>query len=263
MVLTMKLLQREMGVTEVLLCVDSQAAILAAAGNNSRPGHHILDKFHCQQWALSKLHNNMAILIRWTPGHCDIVGNEAADKAAQKATEGDTTPINQLPKSLRERMPYSKTALRQAFHTKLKEMAADLWKRSPRYQRTNDIVPELPRASYFKSIACLPRKHTSIITQIITGHAPLNKHLHHINKVDTPTCPACHEHDETITHFVLHCQAHRAARRLLMDEIPDEEQNLKGLLATHKNRKHLLNFVARTTRFRSVYGKIMELPDQE
>ena len=160
-------------------------------------------------------------------------------------------------------LPHSKSALRQAFHTKMKRMAAELWQHSPRYQRTNQIVPGLPRASYFKSIARLPRKQTSIVTQLITGHAPLNKHLHRIGKADLPVCPSCHEHEETIPHFILHCPAHQAIRRLMMDQVPDEERNLTGLLATHSNRKHLLNFVARTTRFRSVFGHITELPDQE
>ena len=160
-------------------------------------------------------------------------------------------------------LPHSKSALRQAFHTKMKRMAAELWQHSPRYQRTNQIVPGLPRASYFKSIARLPRKQTSIVTQLITGHAPLNKHLHRIGKADLPVCPSCHEHEETIPHFILHCPAHQAIRRLMMDQVPDEERNLTGLFATHSNRKHLLNFVARTTRFRSVFGHITELPDQE
>ena len=134
-------------------------------------------KFVLQE-ALTKKHDHMAMLVRWTPGHRDIAGNEAADEAARKATEGDTSPNDRLPKFLRERMPHSRSALRQAFHAKLKTMATNVWKRSPRYQRTNQNVPDLPRASYFKSIARLPRKHTSIITQLITGHAPLSKHLH-------------------------------------------------------------------------------------
>ena len=46
-------------------------------------------------------------------------------------------------------------------------------------------------------------------------------------------------------------------------QVPDEEQNITGLLATHSTRKHLLNFVARTTRLHSVLGHITELPDQE
>ena len=49
----------------------------------------------------------------------------------------------------------------------------------------------------------------------------------------------------------------------MMNEVPDDEQNLAGLLAIHKNCKQLLNFVARTGRFCSLYGSIAELPDQE
>lgn len=187
------------------------------------------------------------MLIRWTPGHRNIAGNEAADTAAWKATEGDTSTLRQLPKYLHTQLPDSRSAVQQAFNAKLKHLAAKLWERSPRYQRTNLIVPDLPRASYFNSIAKLPRKHTSIITQLITGHAPLNKHLHRIGKVDSATCPCCHEHDETITHFLLHCPVHRHARALMMAEIADNEQN----------------FVAQTTRFRAAFGTLAQLPAQE
>jgi len=264
LVLGMELLRREREVTEVSICVDSQAAIWAAMGNKTGPGHYILDEFHRQQEELSDVHNRMAILVRWTPGHREIVGNEAADEAARRATEGDETPNTQLPDFLQAGpLPHSKAALRQTFHAKMKQMAAELWKRSPRYQRTNQIVPDLPRASYFKSIARLPRKQTSIITQLITGHAPLNKHLHRIGKSASPMCSSCHEHEETVSHFLLYCPAHQATRRLMMEKIPDEERNLKGLLATDGNRKQLLNFVAQTTRFRSVFGHIAELPDQD
>ena len=68
-------------------------------------------------------------------------------------------------------------------------------------------------------------KKTSIVTQLITGHAPLNKHLHRIGKAGLPLCPSCHEHEETIPHFILHCPAHQAIRRLMMDQVPNEERS--------------------------------------
>ncbi|KAF8231877.1 hypothetical protein L208DRAFT_1466842 [Tricholoma matsutake] len=52
------------------------------------------------------------------------------------------------------------------------------------------------------------RKHTSLLLQLRTGHIPLNKHLHWIQKAELPTCPCCHHHDETVAHYVLHCPAH-------------------------------------------------------
>ena len=115
----MELLRWERG---VLICVDSQAAILAATGNKPEPGHYILDWFHRQQEALTKKHDHMAMLMRWAPGHHDIEGNEAADEAVK----GDTTPNDRLPKFLRERMPHRRSALRQAVHAKLKTMETNL-----------------------------------------------------------------------------------------------------------------------------------------
>ena len=96
LILGMELLWLEKGVREVSFCVDSQAAIFAATGNKSTLGHYILDEFHGQQ-ALTRIHNNMVILMWWTPGHRDIAGNETADEAAWKAAEGDTTPNDELP----------------------------------------------------------------------------------------------------------------------------------------------------------------------
>jgi hypothetical protein len=49
----------------------------------------------------------------------------------------------------------------------------------------------------------------------------------------------------------------------MMAEISDNEQNLAGLFATHKNRKQLLNFVSQTTRFRAVFGTLTQLQEQD
>jgi len=49
----------------------------------------------------------------------------------------------------------------------------------------------------------------------------------------------------------------------MMAEILDEEQNLAGLFATHRNRKQLLNFVSSTTRFWAVFGTLAQLQEQD
>ena len=135
-------------------------------------------------------------------------------------------------------------------------MAIAAWKRSTRYARINYLVPDLPRQNYFMAIAKLSRKHTSIITQLVTGHIPLAKHLHRINKADSPICPCCHEHEETVSHFILHCPTHRTARATLFEGTSHAERNLPQLLSTDKARSRLLNFIAHTTHLRSVFGDV-------
>jgi ribonuclease HI len=76
LVLGLELLRGERDVTEVLICVDSQAAVRAAVGNRPGPGHYILDEFHRLQQELTDVHSNMAMTIQWTPGHRDIIGND-------------------------------------------------------------------------------------------------------------------------------------------------------------------------------------------
>ncbi|KAL4061773.1 hypothetical protein J3A83DRAFT_4117647 [Scleroderma citrinum] len=47
------------------------------------------------------------------------------------------------------------------------------------------------------------------------GHVPLNHHLTCIKKVDSPSCPGCDTHFETVYHYLLICPAYRFARCML------------------------------------------------
>ena len=47
---------------------------------------------------------------------------------------------------------------------------------------------------------------------IITGHIGLNKHLHRINRSDTPNCPNCIDTEETVAHYIGQCPAYSRMR---------------------------------------------------
>ena len=218
-----------------------------------------MDALHADLAVLRRRHRHLQLLIRWVPGHVDVAGNEAADKAARAAAAGDTSSLHRLPKLLRSPLPHSKAAARQRYRASIKRAGRKVWSRSPRHERTNLLAPDILLSSYQHALSSLPRKHTSLITQLITGHIPLAAFLHKIGAEDSPICPCCREGPETIAHFIIHCPVHRLARTAMFAGLHASSHNLTTLLSSTQNHPRLLTFIARTDRLRSVYGRIAEI----
>ena len=64
---------------------------------------------------------------------------------------------------------------------------------------------------------------------IITGHIGLNKHLHRINRSDTPNCPNCIDTEETVAHYIGQCPAYS---RMRGDTLAAHLQKAENLLGT-------------------------------
>ncbi|KDQ22207.1 hypothetical protein PLEOSDRAFT_1024267, partial [Pleurotus ostreatus PC15] len=97
----------------------------------------------------------------------------------------------------------------------LKKRARKGWKLSERYGRMVELGLGRTSTGHKKAVASMTRRQASIITQLLTGHAPLNKHLHKIGAVPSPMCSACSLYEETVTHYLAKCTAHRVAREAL------------------------------------------------
>lgn len=89
MLLALKLLRKEAKVMgTVTLGVDCQEAIAATRLPKSAPWKYPWDDFHRELDLLTRQHQKMTLLARWTPGHVGISGNCMADKEAKKAARG-------------------------------------------------------------------------------------------------------------------------------------------------------------------------------
>jgi len=262
LVLGLECLREELEVEGFMpMGVDCHAAIKATGLLRPAPSHHIFDMFHKRLDMVLRRHDGMELLIRWTPGHIDIAGNERADEEAKKAAQEGSSPHRELPAPLRKSLPRSKSAAIAAFNKKLTVSAHREWEKSPRYARIKDIDPTLPSPKFMKLIAPLPRKNAALLLQLRSRHIPLAAYLYRINKATSPTCPCCNHGDETVHHYLLECQAHRAARREMHRAGGRDTAQITKLLSKPGLLPHLFRFIGQTERFRSVFGEIPILDD--
>ena len=160
------------------------------------------------------------------------------------------SPCDQLPPSLRDGLPAGASAIKEAYKTVLKEQHTALFKASPRYSKLAEVDTSMPSAKYKKLTKELSRRSTSVLTQLRTGHAPLNFRLHRIGMWETPFCAHCKTQRETVFHYAMGCSAYREHRDAIRNLIPQEMFTFSNLLSHPECVPGLLEYVYRTNRLR-------------
>jgi hypothetical protein len=122
-----------------------------------------------------------------------IAGNERADVEAKKAAQDrDSSAKRGLPPGIRGALPWSRSATKQhLIMVELKDTVRRKWETSKRYEHMMQYDTKLLKGSYLATVDCLPRSLAVLLIQLRTGHVPLAKHLHKIQKADSPICPHC------------------------------------------------------------------------
>jgi len=269
MILAVHLLREAGAGGTMALGVDNQAAIKATGAFNSQPGHYLMDLFHDDLRKLLPENDGRKLVIRWSPGHVDIPGNEAADKRAKEAARGESSAGPSLPLSLQSRLklpttlPISKSATRQHFQDKLKEEATQVMRASPRHTHLQSIDPSAPSKHYASITATLPRRRSSLLFQFRSAHTPLNKHLFRIARSQSAICPKCNDAQESVHHFLIKCPAYTRQRNLLRHKLGARANHVKNLLNDPKCVKPMLEFVARTRRLETVFGDVSPPKDKD
>jgi hypothetical protein len=207
-------------------------------------------------------HGDFECNICWTPGHYGIKGNEAADEAAKEATQGESSRPNRLPRELQKCLPESRSALKCTYMHALQERACRFWAKSPQYAKTSEIDNSLPSNRFLELTKEMTRRQASLILQLHTGHAPLNKHLNCINKAPTALCPACGLADETIFHFLMSCPAYAQYRTELGMKVPRPRNKISDLLTNPAVYKHTLRYIQQTGRIKNVFGNVTGMRNQ-
>ena len=106
MILGLELIREEVHVNGMVsMGTDNTAAITTMHAIKPGPSHHIWDLFHKRLAMVRNRHKGMDLLVKWVPGHMDIVGNDRADAEAKKAATDGSSPLHRLPAPLRKALP--------------------------------------------------------------------------------------------------------------------------------------------------------------
>jgi hypothetical protein len=244
----------------ISISIDNQAVILSGESLQSNPGSYLADRFYRLMRQVKKQHRrDFDVTVRWVPGHSDIFGNEEADREAKKAAEGPhrNSPPHLLPSFLRKGpLPLSISALHQEHHKTLQARWLHSWQRSPRHTHLTTIDPDILNRSFIKLTKSFPRRVTSLLIGLCTGHIPLNRHLHRIKKVATPYCPHCPHVTETVHHLLIDCQHYAHARQELLNALGRNASSIQYLLSDQGATQNLILFINATDRLKATYGDV-------
>lgn len=154
---------------------------------------------------LHRTFSNMRVNIRWCPGHAGVHGNEIVDEIANKKAK------TKLPSTFRV------TPNASSFLSAIKE-----WKtKNSEITDPNDLKrlghkPHQKR--HLKHLTELKKHSIGIITQLRSGHIPLNHYLSKFAQIRDPSCD-CQEGIKTVEHFLLTCNRFNNERKHLEDEL--------------------------------------------
>ena len=231
------------------IAINNQAAIKTVTSFHSTPGQQIIDFFLSQMLELTSQHQGIPFQIYWIPGHKGIPGNEKADKLAKLAAkqQSELSPI--MPAILRSPLPHSTTARKTAHAKQSKDILRALFQKSPRFDKIHVIDPKSPSLDYRELTSDLSCLQSSILIQLCTGHAQLNRHLHNIGAIAMPICPACNKKGETVRHFLLSCMAHAKHQQALINTLHQNALSIQKLLSDPTCVPHTLKYIVATGRF--------------
>lgn len=185
---------------------DSQAAIMALM----KP--RISSRTVLEAWeSLNERAQRGKVLLRWIPGHSNLLGNEEADSLA-KAGAQQTYTAEELTVGVAPAV--SKLAIK----CRAKRAHIQLWNELGGCRQAKHFIGENIGAAQVKMLLDLPRWKARLLTGILTGHNGLNRHLSLMKLKDHSNCPNC-LYEETTEHYLCYCPAYFLLRQKLFGEM--------------------------------------------
>ena len=185
---------------------------------------------------------NNIVNINWIPSHVGHLGNEVADRLAKLGAYGDDTHRTRPEPYI----PVSNAHINSIIKDWGVRSHQKTWTKpkKPRLCRqTRMMIPRVD-SNTWKFIQGRTRRDAMYITQVLTGHAGVNKHLYNMKVVRSAACEKCNYTEESIEHYLGYCGAYNKLRL----DIFGNNTIHSGEFCTLK-LKDIIRFVTKSNRF--------------
>lgn len=186
---------------DATIITDSMSMWQALKSNNWKDSDYHLNQI---KEKIGELENKVALL--WVPSHCNISGNEKADRLADLGTKEPQQEVPISEKIVKARIRRKKW---DATHDRVKRIYKE--RRRPKWEVEKRW----------------PRKVRTTYNRLRTGHAKqLAYYRYLIEKEDSPEC-LCGEGEETTEHLLCQCKLMQPTRDRLLIRNPTPEWLVK------------------------------------
>jgi ribonuclease HI len=237
------LLETKCADKNITIFCDSQAAITALDSSKLKTKTSL----EAVQ-TLDKLGMKNNLRLSWVPAHSDFEGNEKADVLAKQGClkEGDFTNLE---------LPIPQAVWKSNIHLRARKEADDRWESSP-----TSHFKSMWRDKFQHDTGNLNRGELRIATQLLTGHAGLNYHLHKYKpNIISKTCPFCQDEDETVNHYLGACPRWSSLRAQYLNTYYDSSSNIMD----NSNLKNIIHFAKASRRLDIDFVSPDRLPDPQ
>lgn len=206
--------------TSIRILSDSMAVLQALRSHTFTSGLI----YECHRRLMEVCQYNQ-LTLQWIKGHSGSRGNDAADELARRGS--DMTAIGPEPIIP---TPFSK--IRSLILNRTKRLHIEHWVSHDKCRQAREALPTID-SRLSKALLRLSKSRLRMVTCVLTGHGPFNKHLFNLGVTDSPLCRACMETEETAAHVMLHCTAVAQYRAKHLGELrclPEVTIDIKGLV---------------------------------
>lgn len=211
---------------------DSTSALQAIQNPANKLGQQIIHAI--THAAMNTKTHGISIRLQWIPGHCDLPGNDSADRLAKEAAvPGKTHPFSPL---LSRERAFIREDIRVQWERE--------WKESKNGIHLRRIDSTLPAKYTRKLYGSLPRNRAYLLTQLRTGHCWLAAYAKVFRFRDDDLCVCGNR--ESVTHVLLDCPNLRDLRRELRRRVGDAFNSMAVLLGgSREGERGKVNNVSR------------------